>query len=128
MIHFLLKCWAAFFLGAQFKTIVEYAPSQRAPKPWSKKDGREGTIFKGIFVCLYCIEVLAHTYCLYVFTLLYILAVFFFFFSFFSHNLFIDEWLDPEYLEFLDRLAKPVENLPSAEIQLERKEAEERAG
>ncbi|RWR90336.1 regulator of nonsense transcripts UPF3 isoform X1 [Cinnamomum micranthum f. kanehirae] len=67
--------------GAQFKTIVEYAPSQRAPKPWSKRDGREGTIFK-----------------------------------------------DPEYLEFLDRLAKPVENLPSAEIQLERKEAEERAG
>ncbi|KAJ8629460.1 hypothetical protein MRB53_022783 [Persea americana] len=67
--------------GAQFKTIVEYAPSQRIPKLWSKKDGREGTIFK-----------------------------------------------DPEYLEFLDHLAKPAENLPSAEIQLERKEAEERAG
>ncbi|XP_068648427.1 regulator of nonsense transcripts UPF3-like [Aristolochia californica] len=66
--------------GAQFKTIVEYAPSQRVPKPWSKKDGREGTIFK-----------------------------------------------DPEYLEFLELLAKPAENLPSAEIQLERKEAE-RAG
>ncbi|XWS62399.1 hypothetical protein CRYUN_Cryun06bG0007500 [Craigia yunnanensis] len=66
--------------GAQFKTIVEYAPSQRVPKQWSKKDGREGTIFK-----------------------------------------------DPEYLEFLEFLAKPVENLPSAEIQLERREAE-RAG
>ncbi|XWS67461.1 hypothetical protein CRYUN_Cryun04dG0008500 [Craigia yunnanensis] len=66
--------------GAQFKTIVEYAPSQRVPKHWSKKDGREGTIFK-----------------------------------------------DPEYLEFLEFLAKPVENLPSAEIQLERREAE-RAG
>ncbi|KAG9456930.1 hypothetical protein H6P81_001438 [Aristolochia fimbriata] len=66
--------------GAQFKAIVEYAPSQRVPKPWSKKDGREGTIFK-----------------------------------------------DPEYLEFLELLAKPAENLPSAEIQLERKEAE-RAG
>ncbi|KAA8545457.1 hypothetical protein F0562_020241 [Nyssa sinensis] len=66
--------------GTQFKTIVEYAPSQRVPKLWSKKDGREGTILK-----------------------------------------------DPGYLEFLEFLAKPVENLPSAEIQLERKEAE-RAG
>lgn len=66
--------------GTQFKTIVEYAPSQRVPKQWSKKDGREGTIEK-----------------------------------------------DPQYLEFLELLAKPVENLPSAEIQLERKEAE-RAG
>ncbi|KAL3814538.1 hypothetical protein ACJIZ3_015806 [Penstemon smallii] len=66
--------------GTQFKTIVEYAPTQRVPKQWSKKDGREGTILK-----------------------------------------------DPEYLEFLHFLAKPVENLPSAEIQLERKEAE-RAG
>lgn len=34
---------------------------------------------------------------------------------------------DPEYLEFLEVLSKPVENLPSAEIQLERREAE-RAG
>ncbi|XP_057792064.1 regulator of nonsense transcripts UPF3 isoform X8 [Salvia miltiorrhiza] len=66
--------------GTQFRTIVEYAPSQRVPKQWAKKDGREGTIVK-----------------------------------------------DPEYLEFLEFLAKPVENLPSAEIQLERKEAE-RAG
>ncbi|KAK2982200.1 hypothetical protein RJ640_024945, partial [Escallonia rubra] len=66
--------------GAQFKTIVEYAPSQRVPKQWSKKDGREGTISR-----------------------------------------------DPEYLEFLEFIAKPVENIPSAEIQLERREAE-RAG
>ncbi|PSS29122.1 Regulator of nonsense transcripts like [Actinidia chinensis var. chinensis] len=66
--------------GTQFRTIVEYAPSQRVPKHWSKKDGREGTIFK-----------------------------------------------DPDYMEFLEFLAKPVENLPSAEIQLERREAE-RAG
>lgn len=66
--------------GIQFKTTVEYAPSQRVPKQWSKKDGREGTINK-----------------------------------------------DPEYLEFLEFLAKPAENLPSAEIQLERREAE-RAG
>ncbi|XP_008786472.2 regulator of nonsense transcripts UPF3-like [Phoenix dactylifera] len=65
--------------GAQFKALVEYAPSQRVPKPWPKKDGREGTISK-----------------------------------------------DPEYLEFLELLSKP-EHLPSAEIQLERKEAE-RAG
>lgn len=34
---------------------------------------------------------------------------------------------DPKYLEFLEMLSKPIENLPSAEIQLERKEAE-RAG
>lgn len=33
--------------GAQHKVIVEYAPSQRVPKPSAKKDGREGTIFKG---------------------------------------------------------------------------------
>ncbi|CAI9304415.1 unnamed protein product [Lactuca saligna] len=66
--------------GTQFKTIVEYAPSQRVPKQWSKKDGREGTIMK-----------------------------------------------DPEYLEFLESVSKPVENLPSAEIQLERKEAERAA-
>ncbi|KAK4378709.1 hypothetical protein RND71_000571 [Anisodus tanguticus] len=66
--------------GTHFKAIVEYAPSQRVPKHWSKKDGREGTILK-----------------------------------------------DPEYLEFLEFISKPIENLPSAEIQLERKEAE-RAG
>ncbi|KAF7126662.1 hypothetical protein RHSIM_Rhsim11G0121900 [Rhododendron simsii] len=66
--------------GTQFKTIVEYAPSQRVPKLCTKKDGREGTIFK-----------------------------------------------DPDYTEFLELLEKPIENLPSAEIQLERKEAE-RAG
>lgn len=41
--------------------------------------------------------------------------------------LIVDKCVDPEYLEFLEFLAKPVENLPSAEIQLERKEAE-RAG
>ncbi|KAL5096255.1 hypothetical protein RYX36_000582 [Vicia faba] len=63
--------------GTQFKVTVEYAPSQRVPKQWSKKDGRDGTIYK-----------------------------------------------DPEYLEFLEHLAKPVENLPSAEIQLEKREAE----
>ncbi|CAM8928252.1 unnamed protein product [Rhodiola kirilowii] len=34
---------------------------------------------------------------------------------------------DPEYIEFLEKLSKPVENLPSAEIQLERREAD-RAG
>lgn len=31
---------------------------------------------------------------------------------------------DQEYMEFLEFLAKPVENLPSAEVQLERREAE----
>ncbi|KAG6485779.1 hypothetical protein ZIOFF_054344 [Zingiber officinale] len=64
----------------QFKVLVEYAPSQRVPKPWLKKDGCEGTILK-----------------------------------------------DLEYMEFLELISKPVERLPSAEIQLERKEAE-RAG
>ncbi|XP_031490593.1 regulator of nonsense transcripts UPF3-like isoform X1 [Nymphaea colorata] len=67
--------------GTRFQTVVEYAPSQRVPKSWSKKDGREGTILK-----------------------------------------------DPEYLEFLEMLAKPVENLPSAEIQLERREAGRASG
>ncbi|KAM1775145.1 hypothetical protein ACFX12_044426 [Malus domestica] len=67
--------------GAQFKAIVEYAPSQRVPKPSIKRDGREGTIYK-----------------------------------------------DPDYLEFLKHIAKPVEHLPSAEIQLERKEAEQAGG
>uniref|UniRef100_A0A7C9A6H3 UPF3 domain-containing protein n=1 Tax=Opuntia streptacantha TaxID=393608 RepID=A0A7C9A6H3_OPUST len=66
--------------GAQFKAIVEYAPSQRVPKHNAKRDGREGTIYK-----------------------------------------------DPEYLEFLELISKPAENLPSADIQLERREAE-RAG
>ncbi|XP_074264144.1 regulator of nonsense transcripts UPF3-like isoform X2 [Silene latifolia] len=66
--------------GTQYKAIVEYAPSQKVPKPIGKKDGREGTIHK-----------------------------------------------DPEYLEFLERVSKPAENLPSADIQLERREAE-RAG
>ncbi|XP_042419831.1 regulator of nonsense transcripts UPF3-like isoform X1 [Zingiber officinale] len=66
--------------GVQFKVLVEYAPSQRVPKPWLKKDGCEGTILK-----------------------------------------------DLEYMEFLELISKPVERLPSAEIQLERKEAE-RAG
>ncbi|XP_021663317.2 regulator of nonsense transcripts UPF3 isoform X2 [Hevea brasiliensis] len=66
--------------GTQFRAIVEYAPSQRVPKQWSKKDGRECTILK-----------------------------------------------DHAYLEFLESISKPAENLPSAEIQLERREAE-RAG
>lgn len=39
----------------------------------------------------------------------------------------VDGIVDPEYLEFLEFIAKPVENLPSAEIQLERRDAE-RAG
>jgi regulator of nonsense transcripts 3 len=33
--------------------------------------------------------------------------------------------VDPDYLEFLKIIAKPTEHLPSAEIQLERKEAEQ---
>ncbi|RWV89845.1 hypothetical protein GW17_00047990 [Ensete ventricosum] len=66
--------------GAQFKALVEYAPSQRVPKQCPKKDVREGTLSK-----------------------------------------------DTEYMEFLEIISKPLEHLPSAEIQLERKEAE-RAG
>ncbi|XP_078171893.1 smg-4/UPF3 family protein isoform X2 [Carex rostrata] len=34
---------------------------------------------------------------------------------------------DPDYMQFLEQVSKPVENLPSAEIQLERKEAEKAA-
>ncbi|WJX30381.1 hypothetical protein P8452_18927 [Trifolium repens] len=64
--------------GVQHKAVVEYAPSQRVPKKTTKKDGRQGTIYK-----------------------------------------------DPDYLEFLKLIAKPQEHLPSAEIQLERKEAEQ---
>ena len=71
----MFKCF--FCLGAQFKAIVEYAPSQRVSKPCDKKDPRDGSITK-----------------------------------------------DPDYLEFLKLIAQPVENLPSAEIQLERREAE----
>jgi len=50
-----------------------------------------------------------------------------FLFLFRKYKYSLDEHLDPEYLEFLEFLAKPVENLPSAEIQLERRDAE-RAG
>lgn len=41
-----------------------------------------------------------------------------------KYKYFLDEHLDSEFLEFLEFLAKPVENLPSAEIQLERREAD----
>lgn len=96
-----------FLSGTQFKANVEYAPSQRVPKQWSKKDGRDGTILKGnnssLIACAK-MPLLACTCCWCPWSL-----------------------ADPEYLEFLELISKPVENLPSAEIQLERKEAE-RAG
>ncbi|KAG4385796.1 hypothetical protein GLYMA_12G165900v4 [Glycine max] len=79
--------------GSQFKVIVEYAPSQRVPRQWSKKDLRDGTIYKESFP----LDKYKHLH---------------------------GEHLDSEYLEFLELLAKPVENLPSAEIQLEKREAE----
>lgn len=41
----LFHCFS--FPGTQFKVSVEYAPSQRVPRQWSKKDGRDGTIYKG---------------------------------------------------------------------------------
>jgi len=44
----------------------------------------------------------------------------------FSKFIFL-KFLDPEYLEFLELISKPTEHLPSAEIQLERKEAERAA-
>jgi hypothetical protein len=34
--------------GAQFKALVEYAPSQQVPKSNIKKDARQGTITKGL--------------------------------------------------------------------------------
>lgn len=48
-------------------------------------------------------------------------------FFFVSYKFSYDENVDPVYMEFLESIAKPIENLPSAEIQLERREAE-RAG
>ncbi|KAH7283697.1 hypothetical protein KP509_34G019900 [Ceratopteris richardii] len=63
--------------GTQYKAIVEYAPNQRVPKSWSKKDPREGSIYQ-----------------------------------------------DPDYVKFTEQIARPIENLPSAEAQLEKKEAE----
>lgn len=38
--------------GVQHKAVVEYAPSLRVPKLSTKKDGRDGTIYKGINVVL----------------------------------------------------------------------------
>lgn len=95
-------------LGAQFKAIVEYAPSQRVPKPNSKKDSREGTIYKGNDILLFVFVYLPYMN-------MVIYSIFLFVCCF---------WVDPDYLEFLKFIAKPVEHLPSAEIQLERKEAE----
>ncbi|KAH7432265.1 hypothetical protein KP509_07G016200 [Ceratopteris richardii] len=63
--------------GTQYKALVEYAPNQRVPKLWSKKDPREGSIFQ-----------------------------------------------DPDYIKFTEQIAKPVDYLPSAEAQLEKKETE----
>ena len=39
-------------------------------------------------------------------------------------ELWLFQFPDPEYLKFVESLSKPVEFLPSAEVQLERKEAE----
>lgn len=58
---------------------------------------------------------------------MFIIALLLFFFFPQAYWVIFDKCVDPEYLEFLEFIAKPVENLPSAEIQLERKEAE-RAG
>lgn len=33
--------------GTQYKAVIEYAPSQRVPRSSTKKDGRDGTIYKG---------------------------------------------------------------------------------
>jgi regulator of nonsense transcripts 3 len=105
-----------FLSGAQFKAIVEYAPSQQVPKSNIKKDGREGTIMKGSWQSYYLTlpSVLSGTIPLCLFIIILSLVYFM-------------ELLDLEYLELLERITKPSEHLPSAEIQLERKEAE-RAG
>lgn len=44
-----------------------------------------------------------------------------------ANSLMINEIPDPDYLEFLEMLGKPTEFLPSAEVQLERREAEKAA-
>jgi hypothetical protein len=46
-VNWILWMLPMFLLGAQFKALVEYAPSQQVPKSNIKKDGREGTIMKG---------------------------------------------------------------------------------
>jgi len=99
--------------GAQFKAFVEYAPSQQVPKSNIKKDGREGTFMKGLRQSLFLI--------------LCPIVPFYHITIFLNLDFVVLELLDPEYLEFLELISKPTEHLPSAEIQLERKEAE-RAG
>ena len=42
-----VNLFSQIITGAQFKAVVEYAPSQRVPRSSTKKDGREGTIYKG---------------------------------------------------------------------------------
>ena len=37
----------AILTGTQYKAMVEYAPNQRVPKLWHKKDAREGAILQG---------------------------------------------------------------------------------
>lgn len=50
----LIRCPPLLDTGTQFKMIVEYAPLQRVPKLCTKKDGREGTIFKGTKMIIFC--------------------------------------------------------------------------
>ncbi|XBJ02236.1 hypothetical protein VPH35_021666 [Triticum aestivum] len=97
--------------GAQFKALVEYAPSQQVPKSNIKKDARQGTITKGLKQA-FLLSNMYRTSIFLVFSNLVISVV---------------EYSDPEYLEFLELISKPTEHLPSAEIQLERKEAERAA-
>ena len=110
--------WVSWMLpmvlsGAQFKAFVEYAPSQQVPKSNIKKDGREGTFMKGLRQSLFLI--------------LCPIVPFYHITIFLNLDFVVLELLDPEYLELLELISKPTEHLPSAEIQLERKEAE-RAG
>lgn len=106
LLYFLFFTSLAYLLasGTRFKTVVEYAPSQRVAKHLSKKDGREGTIYKGMLRQFSSQHI----------PILFIL----------SNKVYYDKNVDPVYMEFLESIAKPIENLPSAEIQLERREAE----
>ena len=93
-VSFMLCCvnWVSWMLrmvlsGAQFKAFVEYAPSQQVPKSNIKKDGREGTIMKGLRQSLYLI--------------LCPIVSFYHITIFLNLDFVVLELLDPEYLSFL---------------------------
>ena len=95
--HFFAKYLNLIFSGYKQKIMITYAPFQNIPNLEKKRENkREGTIEKGFF-CL-------------------------FFFSFLNTQHRLE---DEEFLAFVAKLNEPKETLPSAEIQLEKRLAEE---